>query len=56
MPGFTICGSLIRLWVFDRSGLYNSEKFDVYIELERFIRGLARYVDDRSGVMVSYVY
>ncbi|KAE8441377.1 hypothetical protein EG329_005004 [Mollisiaceae sp. DMI_Dod_QoI] len=28
VPGFTICGSLMRLWVFDRSGPYNSDKFD----------------------------
>jgi hypothetical protein len=35
VPGFTICGSLMRLWVFDRSGLYSSEKFDIHKEPER---------------------
>ncbi|APA16230.1 hypothetical protein sscle_16g110000 [Sclerotinia sclerotiorum 1980 UF-70] len=43
VPGFTICGSMMRLWVFDRSGLYNSEKFDAHKEPERFIRVIAGY-------------
>lgn len=43
MPGFTICGSMIRLWVFDRFGAYNSEKFDIYGELERFVKVIAGY-------------
>ncbi len=43
MPGFTICGSLMRLWIFDRSGAYNSEKFDIYKELERFVKVIASY-------------
>ncbi|KAI9640307.1 hypothetical protein NHQ30_011357 [Ciborinia camelliae] len=43
VPGFTICGSMMRLWVFDRSGSYNSEKFDVHKEPERFIRVIAGY-------------
>jgi hypothetical protein len=30
--------------VFDRSGLYNSEKFDIYKEPERFIRVITKYV------------
>lgn len=30
--------------MFDRSGLYNSEKFDIYKEPERFIRVIAGYV------------
>ncbi|KAF7951951.1 hypothetical protein EAE96_007248 [Botrytis aclada] len=34
----------MRLWVFDRSGLYNSEKFDVHEEPERFVRVIAGYV------------
>ena len=44
VPGFTICGSLMRLWVFDRSGPYNSEKFDIHKEPERFVKVLAGYV------------
>ncbi|KAM3066403.1 hypothetical protein ACMFMG_012093 [Clarireedia jacksonii] len=43
VPGFTMCGSMMRLWVFDRSGLYNSEKFDVHKEPERFVRVIAGY-------------
>ncbi|TGO43961.1 hypothetical protein BCON_0689g00010 [Botryotinia convoluta] len=43
VPGFTICGSMMRLWVFDRSGSYNSEKFDIHKEPERFIRVIAGY-------------
>lgn len=43
VPGFTICGCLIRLWVFDRSGPYNFEKFDIHKEPERFVKVLAGY-------------
>ncbi|PMD50233.1 uncharacterized protein K444DRAFT_546501, partial [Hyaloscypha bicolor E] len=42
VPGFTICGSMMRLWVFDRSGPYNSEKFDIHKEPERFVTTLAQ--------------
>jgi Fungal protein kinase len=43
VPGFTICGSLMRLWVFDRSGPYSSEKFDIHKEPERFVKVIAGY-------------
>lgn len=43
MPGFTICGSVMRLWMFDRSGPYNSENFDIHKEPERCIRVIAGY-------------
>ncbi|KAG9237290.1 hypothetical protein BJ875DRAFT_533004 [Amylocarpus encephaloides] len=43
VPGFTICGSIIRLWVFDMSGPYSSEKFDVHREPERFVKVIASY-------------
>ncbi|OAF59713.1 hypothetical protein VC83_03925 [Pseudogymnoascus destructans] len=43
VPGFTICGSVMRLWVFDRSGPYSSEKFDINKEPERFIQVIAGY-------------
>ncbi len=43
VPGFTICGSLMRLWVFDRSGAYSSEKFDIHEEPERFITVITGY-------------
>ncbi|KAG0133809.1 hypothetical protein HOY82DRAFT_639657 [Tuber indicum] len=35
--------SLMRLWVFDRSGPYNSEKFNIHKESERFVKVLAGY-------------
>jgi hypothetical protein len=43
VPGFTICRSVMRLWVFNRSGPYSSEKFDIYKELERFVRVITSY-------------
>jgi hypothetical protein len=43
VPGFTICGSVMRLWMFDRSGPYSSEKFNIHEEPERFIKVIAGY-------------
>jgi Fungal protein kinase len=43
VPGFTICGSVMRLWVFDRSGSYSSENFDIHKEPERFVKVIAGY-------------
>ncbi|KAG9233281.1 hypothetical protein BJ875DRAFT_535473 [Amylocarpus encephaloides] len=43
VPGFTISGSMMRLWIFDRSGPYNCEKFDIHKEPERFVKVLAGY-------------
>jgi hypothetical protein len=43
VPGFTICGSVMRLWIFDRSGPYSSEKFDVHREPERCVTVIAGY-------------
>jgi hypothetical protein len=53
VPGFTICGSVMRLWVFDRSGSYSSRKFDIHEEPERFIRVIAGYAlmtDEELGL------
>jgi hypothetical protein len=44
VPGFTICGSLMRLWVFDRSGPYSSDSFDIHKYPERFTRVIAGYI------------
>jgi len=33
----------MRLWVFDRSGPYSSEKFDIHKEPERFVHVIAGY-------------
>ena len=43
VPGFTICGSVMWLWVFDRSGVYSSEKFDINKGPERFVKVIASY-------------
>jgi hypothetical protein len=43
VPGFTIRGSIMRLWIFDRSGSYSSEKFDIHKEPERFVKVIAGY-------------
>ena len=42
--GLTICGSVMRLRVFDRSGEYISEKFDAHKHLECFVQVIAGYV------------
>jgi hypothetical protein len=33
----------MRLWMFDRSGAYNSEKFDIHKEPERFVQVITGY-------------
>ena len=43
VPGFTMCGSVMRPWVFDRSGAYSSEMFDIHKEPERFIKVITGY-------------
>ncbi|KAJ8067034.1 hypothetical protein OCU04_004414 [Sclerotinia nivalis] len=43
VPAFTICGSIMRLWMFDRSGAYSSKKFDIHKEPERFVRVIVGY-------------
>lgn len=43
VSGFTICGRLMCLWIFDRSGAYTSDNFDIHKELERLIMALAGY-------------
>jgi len=34
---------MVRLWVFNRAGPYNSKKFNIYKELERFVKVLGGY-------------
>ena len=41
--GFLLCGRLMELWVFDRSGPYSSGPFDIHKEPEKFIRAIAGY-------------
>ena len=42
MPGFTVLWKP-GLWVFDRSGLYDSEELDIHKELERFVKVITSY-------------
>ncbi|KAI1905874.1 hypothetical protein LOZ65_006914, partial [Ophidiomyces ophidiicola] len=44
VPGFTLCGSLMRLWHFDRSGGIASERFDIHEEGRRFVSVMLRYL------------
>jgi hypothetical protein len=44
VPSFIMYRSVIRPWVFNRSGVYSSEKFDIHKEPERFIKVITRYV------------
>jgi hypothetical protein len=43
LHGFYICGAVIELWVFDRSGLYSSEVFDISKTPDRFLTAIAGY-------------
>jgi hypothetical protein len=43
VPSFTIYGSVMRLWVFDRSGVYSSEKFDINKKPEQLVKVVAGY-------------
>ena len=51
--GFLIFGVQMQLWVFDRSGAYSSETFDVRQEPQKFIRVVAGYAmmtDEELGL------
>ena len=41
--GFTLLGTTMELWVFDRSGPYSSGPFDIHEQPERFIKAIAGY-------------
>ncbi|KAH8799091.1 hypothetical protein F5884DRAFT_869681 [Xylogone sp. PMI_703] len=43
VSGFTIYGSLLRLWVFDKFGAYSSERFDIHKNPERFVKVITGY-------------
>ncbi|KAI1737847.1 FunK1 protein kinase [Xylaria scruposa] len=43
LHGFYICGSLIELWVFDRSGLYCSDLFDIQKDCIQFLSIILSY-------------
>ncbi|KUI68648.1 hypothetical protein VM1G_03803 [Cytospora mali] len=43
LHGFFIRGSLMELWLFDRSGLYSCKTFDIHQDPRRFIKIMAGY-------------
>ncbi|KAG6149295.1 hypothetical protein E4U37_006907 [Claviceps purpurea] len=50
---FTLSGTDLRAWVFDRSGAYSGTKFNIHEDPERFFRMLCGYVmmsDDELGL------
>src|SRR5437667_8372563 len=53
LHGFVIRGSMVELWVFDRSGPYSCEKFDLHKDPDRFIKVMASYTmmsDEELGL------
>ena len=53
--GFLLCGSLMELWIFDRSGPYSSGPFDIHKEPEMFIQAITGYAmmsDNELGLDV----
>ncbi|KAL9607795.1 MAG: hypothetical protein Q9167_007323 [Letrouitia subvulpina] len=51
--GFLLHGTIIELWVFDRSGCYSSGEFDIYKKSEQFIQAIAGYAmmsDEELGL------
>ena len=57
LHGFIIRGSMVELWVFDRSGLYSCEKLDIHKDPRRFIRVMAGYtmMSDEELGMNTYI-
>jgi Fungal protein kinase len=56
LHGFFIRGSFMELWVFDRSGLYSCEKFNLHQDPHRFIKimvGYSMMSDEELGVNTS---
>ena len=52
VPAFTICGRIMEVWIFDRSGPYG-DAFDIHEEPERFIQVIAGYTmmsDEELGL------
>jgi len=40
---FSLCGSIIKLWVFNRSGAYSLGPFNIHDKLDKFARAFVRY-------------
>nr|KMM71664.1 hypothetical protein CPAG_07967 [Coccidioides posadasii RMSCC 3488] len=50
---FTICGRVMEVWVFDRSGCYSPGPFDIHNEPERFVQVITGYLmmnEDELGL------
>ncbi|KAG6196148.1 hypothetical protein E4U50_008341 [Claviceps purpurea] len=47
--GFTMTGTNLRAWVFDRSGAYSGTKFNIHEDPERLFRMLCGYVMMSDG-------
>ncbi|KAL2822040.1 hypothetical protein BJX63DRAFT_377835 [Aspergillus granulosus] len=48
---FTIRGTIMELWVFDRSGLYSSGEFDIHREPDKLARALVAYATMNDAAM-----
>jgi hypothetical protein len=57
LHGFFIRGSIVELWVFDRSGPYSCEKFDIHKDSNRSIRVMVGYalMNDEELGMNTYI-
>ena len=53
LHGFVLRGSIMELWVCDRSGSYSCERFDAHKDLDRFIKVILAYAmmsDEELGL------
>ncbi|KAI1479238.1 hypothetical protein F4774DRAFT_425923 [Daldinia eschscholtzii] len=50
---FSFYASKMELWVFDRSGAYSSDIFDIYDELDKFARAFVGYASDKRKLEVE---
>ncbi|KAM3548089.1 hypothetical protein ARSEF4850_009621 [Beauveria asiatica] len=48
---FTICDSIMELWIYDRSGLYSSGEFDIHKNPENLARALVAYATMNNDAM-----
>jgi hypothetical protein len=48
---FTLCASMMELWVFDRSGAYSSGPFDIHDKPDTFARALVGYATMNNDAM-----
>jgi hypothetical protein len=57
LHGFVIRGSMVELWIFDRSGPYSGEKFDLHKDPDKFIRVMTGYtmMNDEELGLNSYI-